>query len=231
MHETVLELNLAGQPGRLFAASDVHGSFPLLDAALEAARYDADADVVVLIGDLIDRGPQSRRCLEWIDRPRRHSLKGNHEAYVEGVCDGRIAQADHVEDGGSWFYDLSDMDRTQYRAAFMSLPLAARIVTPRGRRVGMIHADIAGSHFGQFCAHLRRGDFRAEQIALNGRGRINAVREGQDIPMVTDVDHVFFGHSPVPDPLTVGNCSWIDTGLPHSGAVTLVDVDEWIAAR
>jgi serine/threonine protein phosphatase 1 len=138
---------------------------------------------------------------------------------------------DHVEDGGAWFHRLDDMQRSRCRSALTTLPIAARVLTPRRRRVGLIHADIAGSNFWQFCSHLRYGDYRAEKIAMNGRSRFNAMRQGQEIPNIADVDHVFFGHSSVPDPVTVGNCSWIDTGLPHSGQVTLVDVDAWIESR
>jgi serine/threonine protein phosphatase 1 len=231
MYEAVLDLDLSQCKGRILVAADIHGSFAVLDDALERIGYEPDRDVVVLIGDLIDRGAESHRCMEWIDVPGRYCLKGNHESYIEGVCDGRIAQIDHVEDGGSWFYRLSDIERSAYRSALMALPLAARVITPRRRRVGMIHADVAGSHFWQFCGHLRHGDYRAEQIAMNGRSRLTAVRQGQQIPLMSDVDHMFFGHSPVPDPVTVGNCSWIDTGLPHSGQVTLVDVDDWIDRR
>ncbi len=93
----------------------------------------------------------------------------------------------------------------------------------------MIHADIDGNDFGRFCGYLRRGDYLAEKIAMTGRVRFNAARQGCSVPVMTDVDHMFFGHSPVADPFTVGNCSWIDTGLPYSGSATVVDVDRWLS--
>jgi len=231
MYETVLDLDLSKCEGRILVASDIHGSFSVLDRALDKIGYSPTRDVVFLIGDLVDRGHESRRCLEWIDKPGRYSLRGNHEADLEGVCDGRISVQDHVEDGGAWFHQLDHIERNTYRNALSTLPIAARVLTPRRNRVGMIHADVAGSNFWQFCGHLRYGDYQAEKIAMNGRSRITAVKGGTRIPMMTDVDHMFFGHSPVVEPITEGNCSWIDTGLPHSGQVTLVDVDEWIDRR
>lgn len=228
MYESVLDIDLSQSEGRLLVAADIHGSFDALDRALEEIGYDRDRDTVILVGDMIDRGAQSHRCLEWIDVPGRYCLKGNHESYIEAVCDGRISRQDHEEDGGHWFYLLDEIQRNAYRRALLSLPLAARVITPRRRRVGMIHADVAGSNFWQFCGHLRHGDYRAEQIAMNGRSRFNAARSGRTIPRMSDVDHVFFGHSPVADPFTMENCSWIDTGLPHSGQATVIDVDQWI---
>jgi hypothetical protein len=35
----------------------------------------------------------------------------------------------------------------------------------------------------------------------------------------------------VDEPIVHSNCSWIDTGAYKTGLLTLVDVDEWIAAR
>lgn len=231
MHSPVIDLDFSACTGRVLVAADVHGSFGVLDRELERIGYAEDRDVVILIGDLIDRGHESIRCLEWIDRPGRYALRGNHESDLEGVCDGRISKEDHIEDGGAWFHRLDDMQRSQCRTALTTLPIAARVLTPRRRRVGLIHADLAGSNFWQFCSHLRYGDYLAEKIAMNGRSRFNAMRQGREIPNIADVDHMFFGHSPVPDPVTVGNCSWIDTGLPHSGQVSLVDVDAWIDNR
>lgn len=231
MYKPVLDMDLSECAGRVLIAADIHGSFAVLDRALEAIDYDESRDVVFLIGDMVDRGAESHRCLEWIDRPRRYCLKGNHESDLEGVCDGRISRDDHVDDGGAWFHRLSDNDRSLYRSALTALPMAARVLTPGRKRVGMVHADVAGSNFWQFCGHLRYGDYRAEKIAMNGRSRFTAVRQGEPIPLMTDVDHMFFGHSPVVDPVTVGNCSWIDTGLPHSGQVSLIDVDAWLAQR
>lgn len=142
-----------------------------------------------------------------------------------------MARADHIADGGGWFHALNDIDKTIYRSMLGSLPFAARVVTPHGRVAGFIHGDVEGTSFSDFCGHLKRGDYRAERIALLGRNRIQAVRAGEIIPRMIDVDHMFFGHTAVTDPLTIGNCSWIDTGLPYSGEVTLVDVDDWISRR
>jgi len=229
MHRPVLDIDLSQSEGRLLVAADIHGRFDSLDRALEEMRYDTRYDTVILIGDMVDRGHQSHRCLEWIDVPGRYCLKGNHESYIEAVCDGRISHVEHRQDGGEWFHLLDETRRNVYRRALTSLPLAARVVTPGNRRVGMIHADMEGNDFSSFCGYLRREDHRSEQIAMNGRNRFHAAREGRSVPLIADVDHVFFGHSPVADPMTVGNCSWIDTGLPHSEIATVLDVDRWIS--
>ncbi len=85
------------QGRRVYAIGDVHGRLDLLDillARLEAdtaARGAADTDVI-LLGDLIDRGPESSRVVERamtsLGWARLLVLKGNHEDAMLAALDG-----------------------------------------------------------------------------------------------------------------------------------------------
>ncbi len=68
---------------KLAVLSDIHGNLPALEVVLEDITRWAP-DMVVLNGDLINRGPSSRACLERIKRyPLKiHILQGNHEEFV-----------------------------------------------------------------------------------------------------------------------------------------------------
>jgi serine/threonine protein phosphatase 1 len=77
---------------RLYAIGDVHGRLDLLDAMLgrirgDLARRPHPRPLVVLLGDYIDRGPDSRGVLEALialkasPLPTRFLL-GNHDSYV-----------------------------------------------------------------------------------------------------------------------------------------------------
>lgn len=68
---------------KLAVLSDVHGNVPALDAVLEdIAAWRAD--VLIVNGDLVSRGPCSLECLLRLREahPGAHLLTGNHEAYV-----------------------------------------------------------------------------------------------------------------------------------------------------
>lgn len=76
-------------PGqRVYAVGDVHGRLDLFDKLIEAIEEDdrvaglADT-TVVLLGDLVDRGPDSagviERAREWQQQRRVRILAGNHE--------------------------------------------------------------------------------------------------------------------------------------------------------
>lgn len=92
--------------GRLvYAIGDIHGRDDLLGRLLGAIERDADvyadtAPVLVLVGDYIDRGMQSREVLERLadglpSRFESVALMGNHEAAMLEFLDGG-------EDGPAW---------------------------------------------------------------------------------------------------------------------------------
>lgn len=65
--------------------SDIHGNLPALEAVV--AHIDAwSPDVVVVDGDIINRGPKSGACLELLIKRHEydgwHLLRGNHEEFV-----------------------------------------------------------------------------------------------------------------------------------------------------
>ncbi len=73
---------------KLAVLSDVHGNVPALAAVLEdIAAWQAD--VVIVNGDLVSRGPYSLACLRMVQEqfPQVHLLTGNHETYVLRCAD------------------------------------------------------------------------------------------------------------------------------------------------
>ena len=76
---------------RIYAIGDVHGRADLLEQVFtridtHIAAYPVDRPIQVLVGDYIDRGPNSREVLERLIERARSSemvlLKGNHETLV-----------------------------------------------------------------------------------------------------------------------------------------------------
>ena len=85
---------------RIYAIGDVHGRVDLLREMFSAiddslATYPIENVVHVLVGDYIDRGPNSRQVIDaLIERASQHTmvyLKGNHENYaVQFLADPSI---------------------------------------------------------------------------------------------------------------------------------------------
>nr|BCJ78213.1 hypothetical protein [Niallia circulans] len=67
---------------RTLVISDIHGEIDKLNKLLELAGYDPQRDQLILLGDYVDRGPDSRRVVEKVMELHRDGaivLKGNHD--------------------------------------------------------------------------------------------------------------------------------------------------------
>jgi len=89
---------------RIYAIGDVHGCFSLLVQLLQQIERDqsdrpAMETHVVMLGDYIDRGPQSRDVCELLQAmapsPYFHCLRGNHEQVMLDVLDGNAMALQH----------------------------------------------------------------------------------------------------------------------------------------
>jgi len=90
-HGAAPRLRLDRQPDRIYAIGDVHGCLDLLqrlEAQIVADAEGAPGDkLIVMLGDLIDRGPASAQVIDhMLSRPpagfERICLMGNHESMM-----------------------------------------------------------------------------------------------------------------------------------------------------
>lgn len=200
--------------GRDFVVSDVHGTYSVVAAALNGVGFDWSKDRLFSVGDLVDRGPESRRALAFIRNPRIHPNRGNHEdMFLEMYEDGDTPPEEAVRfwtsrNGMSWWMDVPQEERMALIAAFRSLPLVQEIETERGI-VGLVHGEVPhGMDWQTFIAAIEAGDKAATKSALWGRQRIG---HGDDTG-VRGIDRVFCGHTIIDKPMRLGNVYYIDTG-------------------
>lgn len=70
---------------RILAVGDIHGMYEKLVSLMELIQFNQDDDLLIFLGDYIDRGPQSLECLDYVmnlnkQYPERViPLLGNHE--------------------------------------------------------------------------------------------------------------------------------------------------------
>ncbi len=117
-----INLRMRLTPHRFFATNpvgvdwvcgDLHGEFDALQTALSEAGFNKAADRLFLLGDTIDRGPESRALLEWVlDTDWVYSVMGNHELmFIAGAEDNRNRYK-HRGMGGDW---ATSLDETTYK--------------------------------------------------------------------------------------------------------------------
>ena len=110
---------------RTIVCGDIHGCFDEFRALLATAGFN-DNDVLVCVGDMIDRGPDSWKVASFFrDTPNAYSTLGNHERRTAGTIRGTSQPA------WSQLQSLSLVDQrewTAWAAYFEGLP--AVIETP-----------------------------------------------------------------------------------------------------
>ncbi|MDJ1121197.1 metallophosphoesterase family protein [Olsenella sp. YH-ols2217] len=131
-----------------YVLSDVHGHYRALDDALSIAS-PGEEDRVVVLGDLMDRGPQSREVVRLVrSLPNATVLRGNHEdLFLASVADPDDEQAWYnwvINGGGMTVESLMDMPPEAYEDLVRwvkGLPLF-ETVTVNGRIHVLTHAGI-----------------------------------------------------------------------------------------
>ncbi len=219
---------------RIYAVGDVHGRVDLLDEVfrrIDADRAAAprDSDVVIFVGDYIDRGPSSRDVLDLLIA-RMHSnrthktilLKGNHESYLlEFLKDPSILR-EWRQYGGlptlmsyGLHPSINPNDKEQWE-----LPSELRSILPWTHQALLEALPKSLSSGDFFFAHagVRPGVPLAEQ-------KEEDLLWIRDEFLLCEDDFgkiVVHGHTPVPGPDIRPNRINIDTGAYATGRLTCI---------
>ena len=74
----------------LWVIGDVHGHYHTLRALIDQLNV-AEDDAVVMLGDLIDRGPTSAHVVDYVRSTANvHSIRGNHEQMMADGFDDAL---------------------------------------------------------------------------------------------------------------------------------------------
>jgi len=220
---------------RAYAIGDVHGRLDLLDSLLADIEADNRArgpakTYLIFLGDLIDRGPESRGVIERLlhappDFARSIFLKGNHEEFLLGALDGELGMlqnwlvyggAECCESYGisqGWLINASPPD---------ILPRLATAVPPEHRTFLEGMADT-----------FRFGDYLFVHAGIRPGVPLEA-QTGKDLRWIREgflddrTDHgvvVVHGHTIVEDVEELPNRIGIDTGAYRSGVLTALGIE------
>lgn len=86
--------------GRTLIVGDVHGCSTELRELLEVSGFRPGVDQLVLVGDLVAKGPDSLGVLELARRMRASVVRGNHENIVLEYADGVGRMVPHSDKQG-----------------------------------------------------------------------------------------------------------------------------------
>lgn len=200
---------------RILAIGDVHGCADALWTLLDAVRPSVD-DRLVFLGDLVDRGPDTRGVLElvldWQRRCRVTVIQGNHEEMMLSALDGN--------GWGSWMMFGGEEALESYGGDQRDIPeshvelLQAAVDYWETPETIFVHANLQPG-----VPLIEQDQWSLRWTHLNGRER----------PYETG-RRVVCGHTPQQSGLPFVRPGWvcIDTNCQRGGWLTAFDVEaDW----
>lgn len=219
--------------GRDFVVGDVHGHYDALMQALSKVDFDKSRDRLFGVGDLIDRGPESLKCLQLVHEPWFQSVLGNHEIFMQNALlphprRERWYKA-WLNSGGDWILDLKAKQRPQLAQDCLArMPYAIEL--PVGNKLlGIVHAEPPEQGWSVLRALADELDDQKllEEVTQQVTWSRTRIRL-EDSSRVSDIDAVVCGHTIVSKPVQLGNVMYIDTGVRKGGPLTLMEAGELV---
>ncbi|MDE1484749.1 metallophosphoesterase [Xenorhabdus bovienii] len=191
---------------RVFVVGDLHGCYQLLMDKLQQIDFNYETDLLISVGDLIDRGDRNVECLDLITQSWFRAVRGNHE---QMAIDALFHNGDSdlwFQNGGHWFLYL-DYEQEILAKALLAkaeqLPLIIE-VNAGHKKIVVAHADYPDDEY-EFGKEVGWFD------VIWNRGRIYNAGDGIS-GEITGADLFIFGHTPAAIPAKHWNQLYIDTG-------------------
>ncbi len=201
---------------RTVIVGDVHGCTGELQELLEHVRFAEGTDQLVLVGDLVVRGPDSTGVLALARQLRARPVLGNHERKLLAARKGEAGKAlgpEHERVARS----LSDEDWRMLGEMPLWLDLPAH-----GARV--VHAGVIPG----LGVEAAPAEALLTMRTLKGRGRWSDEPDAGPLwgSLYEGPPHVVFGHNARAEPQLHAWATGLDTACVYGGRLTALVLDQ-----
>lgn len=205
--------------GRDFVIGDIHGCVTAMQRQLQSIGFDERRDRLICVGDLIDRGPDSRHAFDLLALPWFYSVIGNHEhLFVSAMREGHAEHREvFLNNGGDWVLHYPERWH-EWFALIEQLPLAIELENHQGEHIGVIHADYPLADWQDFA-----------QMSYHDAERAIWAREAfrqRETYTVKGIDWLIYGHNVTRHELRLGNRLYIDGGAYLGNDFIIKNIDE-----
>ncbi len=205
---------------KIFAIGDIHGMKDEAVALIESLPI-AEQDLVIFLGDYIDRGYDSKGVVEYLlwfreKHPNTIFLRGNHEDMFLSFIEEEFSEEIYFYNGGEKTLKSYGIPPSQYHYAKRYIPLSHLNFL---KSLPLYHEteDYIFVHAG-----LRPG------VPLYAQDpedllwiRYEFIYSKEDFGK-----RVIFGHTAFKEPLIMKNKIGIDTGLVYGGKLTALELPD-----
>jgi len=229
---------------RRMVMGDIHGAYKALLQCLQKSGFDYENDLLIQLGDVVDRYPQSFECVEELMKIKQLvAIKGNHDDWFDefsktdfhpyfwthGGKGTLSSYLDHAGKSGRLF-----TTGTGYKSALDSsdIPASHKAFFSNQRPYYVDEENRCFVHAG-FNTSLPFLSQKTEDYYWDRSLWENAVRcqgNGEQFRIKAEFKEIYIGHTPTTklntdQPLTAFNIHNLDTGSGHSGRLTIMDIE------
>ncbi len=203
---------------RICAIGDIHGSFDLLTDMVERQiNFNPESDKIIILGDVIDRGPNSREVVNYLQQLKQSYpnnivlLMGNHEdmalAYIEQKEDATVEEMMYAY---QWKHNGGDATLR----SFEGIGNCRKVLVPFINSLDLYHQE---------------GNFIFVHAGLPERLKHIKKVDNQDVIWNRDLKYrgnfnLVVGHNIVLKVTKVGKYIMIDTGAFMTGVLSAYDI-------
>ena len=177
--------------GRDLVVGDIHGQRETFERVLETVGYSPeDGDRVLLVGDVIDRGPDSAGMLDWLRRDSVTCIRGNHEQFMLDALPAGvgIVQDNLLAWGNAFLYEMLGYVRGSLTGRNVD------VFFPSEKECRKVKLRLKSGMEKQGAGVVETRVFRKEGMGLDCRLRASRLDPGNPdqgtVVVVTDITHV-----------------------------------------
>jgi serine/threonine protein phosphatase 1 len=210
---------------RRLVLGDIHGRYEYLVDVFRKANVDFENDLLIQIGDIVDRGPDPFTCIDLLMKfKNRVFIVGNHDqAFIQLVAEGRniLGPGNGVEVTVRAWNLLDKEEQFNYLNTFFREQKAYHIT---GDNICFVHGGFDNME------HIENQSLISlcwDRELVNQAMRC---KENQRVSTVDCFKEIFIGHTPTiywdkTTPIFSGGVINVDTGSGKGGPLTIMDID------
>lgn len=220
---------------------DIHGEYDKLKSCLQSVNFDYENDKLIQLGDVVDRGADSFKCVEELLKIKHLiAIKGNHdECFRAGFGTGNF---DLFSQGcrETLLSYIKALDVEIWQEAWNIFPESHKVFFNKIQQLYYIDENNNLFIHGGFNRHhlIDDGIHNTEDVFLWDRDLLAQARSYESMkdktyPFKTknDFNEIYIGHTPVQHyensdkPQQYTNVHLLDTGCGKGGILTIMDLE------
>lgn len=215
---------------RVLVIGDIHGNFFALNQCLERCGFNQERDLLIQLGDVSDRYPDTARVVEkLLSIPNLIAIRGNHDQWTGNWLETASKEIDWLNNGGkdtisSYSNIDKSIDLARHREFFSEIQV--NYYVDEKNRI-FVHGGFTqpkGPDFDLIKDHCL-WDRSLWDCALIGQKMSKKQPE-----LLKGFYEIYIGHTPtliwhIDEPMNAFNVWNLDTGAGGKGKLTIMDID------